>query len=307
MNSKLQSRRLPPLNSIRAFEAAARHLSFTRAAEELFVTQAAVSHQVKTLEEWLGLPLFRRRNRQVFLTEAGQSYLPAVREALDGLSAATRRLVEQDAGGTLTVSLLPSFAAKWLVPRLRGFRERHPDIEVRIDADDKLVDFSRDDVDIGIRYGAGGWPGVEATKFLTEDRFPVCSPDLLRGPHPLRSPADLKHQTLLHDDTRDDWRAWLLAAGIDDVDPRYGHAFNDSSMLLEAAIDGQGVALARGALASRDLSAGRLVKPFDVELPARYAYYIVHAPGAGQLPKIRAFVDWLLSVVAAEEPEASDL
>lgn len=300
MNEIPGSRRLPPLNSLRAFEAAGRHLSFTRAAEELAVTQAAVSHQVKALEDWLGLKLFRRQNRNVYLTETGQQYLTTVREALESLTEATQRLLRREASGAVTVSVLPSFAAKWLVPRVGAFRARHPDIDVRISANERLTDFAREDVDVGIRYGDGDWPGVTVVKFLSEDVFPVCSPALLAGARPLRTPADLKFHTLLHDDLRDDWRVWLLAAGVEGVDPSRGITFTDSSMVLQAAVDAQGVALGRSALAARDLDSGALVRPFEVRLPQRYAYYLAYPARVENRPNVQAFVDWVVETAADE-------
>jgi LysR family glycine cleavage system transcriptional activator len=292
------SRRLPPLSSLRAFEAAARHLSFTRAAAELHVTQAAVSHQVKALEDWLGLKLFRRQNRNVFLTEAGQAYLPAVREAFDGLADATRRLRQRDGEGKLTVTVTLSFAAKWLMPRLGRFRRLHPDIEFRIDATDRNVDLAREEVDVGLRYGSGSWPGLAARRLLNEELFPVCSPALAAA---LKRPEDLAKHTLLHDDMRQDWRMWLLAAGVRGVDPTRGPAFSSSAMCVQAAIDGEGVALGRSALVAADLAAGRLVRPFAVNLPTEFAYYVVYTPQAGELPRVKAFVDWLAAEAAAEE------
>jgi LysR family glycine cleavage system transcriptional activator len=300
MKQPLQRRRLPPLNALRAFEAAARHLSFTRAADELAVTQAAISHQVKTLEEWLGLKLFQRDNRSIYLTREGLAYLPAVRQALDTLADATRRLMESDAQGPLTVSVLPSFAAKWLLPRLARFRARHPEIDVRISTNDHLIDFARDGVDLAVRMGRGDWPGVTSIKFLEEDLYPVCSPALLQGAHPLQTPADLKFHTLLHDDMRQDWRTWLMAAGVEGIDYRRGPGYTDSSMVIQAAVEGQGVALGRSALAADDLASGRLVKPFEVALPANFAYYVVYPPAAAEQPKVKAFADWLLEAAKAE-------
>ncbi len=289
------ARRLPPLNALRAFESAARHLSFTRAAEELNVTQAAISHQVKGLEERLGIALFRRLNRALLLTDAGQAYLPAVHDAFDRIAEATARLTAHDRAGVLTVSVLPSFAAKWLVPRLGGFRHAHPDIDVHIAPSDRLTDFAREDVDLAIRYGKGEWPGLRADRMLTEEIFPVCSPRLLEGPHRLRTPADLRHHTLLHDDMRIDWRLWLLAAGVDGIDASRGPSFTDSSMVIQAAVEGQGVALGRSALAADDLAAGRLVKPFDISLPAAVAYYVVCPEATAGRPKIVAFREWVIA------------
>ncbi|MGQ0677880.1 MAG: transcriptional regulator GcvA [Rhodospirillales bacterium] len=286
---------LPPLNALRAFEASARHLSFTRAAAELNVTQAAVSHQIKALEARLGIPLFKRLNRALLLTDAGQAYVPAVREAFEGIMRATDQLLRRDRGGVLTVSVLPSFAAKWLVPRLGRFREAHPEIDVRISTDHHITDFAREDVDMAVRYGQGDYPGLHTVRLMTEDVFPVCSPALLKGRHPLLQPGDLRHHTLLHDDFRVDWRIWLLAAGVKDMDPDRGPAFTDSSMVVQAAVEGQGVALARSVLAASDLAAGRLVRPFDVSMPARWAYYAVCPLATRDNPKIKAFRDWLMA------------
>ncbi|MBT4489962.1 MAG: transcriptional regulator GcvA [Rhodospirillaceae bacterium] len=291
----MADRRLPPLNALRAFEAAARQLSFTRAGQELHVTQAAISHQVKGLEEWLGLALFRRRGRAIVLTENGQSYHAAVREGLDILADATDRLTRRQDSGVLTVATLASFAAAWLVPRLGRFRAQHAEIDVRVAASDEIVDFARDDVDLAIRYGNGHWPGLEVVPLMTEDVFPVCSPDLLRGPHPLRQPDDLRHHTLLHDDMRETWRLWLLAADVRGVDPDRGPGYNLSALVIHAAADGQGVALARSALVRDFLDDGRLIRPFELALPAEYAYYLVYPARAVTHPKVRAFRDWLLS------------
>lgn len=298
------ARRLPPLNALRAFEAAARHLSFTRAAEELHVTQAAISHQVKALEEHLGRNLFRRLNRALLLSDDGQAYLPSVSRAFALLNDATRNLLERDAPGPLTVSALPSFAARWLVPRLGRFRQIHPDIDLRIDPSAALTDFASGDVDVGVRYGRGKYPGLRADWLMTEDIFPVCSPALLSGEHPLRAPGDLEHQVLLHDDGHGDWRTWLLAAGIDRVDPTRGPIFTDSSMLIQAAMAGQGVALARGVLAADELAAGRLVRPFTLSLPTEYAYYLVCPQNTAEQPKIAAFRDWLLDEARREASAA---
>ena len=289
------ARRLPPLNALRAFEAAGRHLSFTKAAEELNVTQAAISHQVKALEERLGMTLFRRLNRALLLTDAGQSYLPPLREAFDGMAEATERLRAHDARRVLTITTLPSIAAKWLVPRLGRFRAAHPDIDLRLDASLHLTDFARENVDAALRYGRGKWDGMRADRLMTEDFFPVCNPGLLEGAHPLREPGDILHHTLLHDDSRTDWTMWFLAAGVVGGDPTRGPAFTDSSLVLQAAVEGQGVALGRGALAAADLDAGRLVRPFDISLEAEFAYYVVYPLTTAEHPKIASFREWLLA------------
>jgi len=293
------ARHLPPLHALRAFEAASRHLSFTKAAEELNVTQAAISHQVKTLEERLGMVLFQRLNRSLILTAAGQQYFPPVQEALDIIAHATDRLHRHDQSGALTLSTMDSFAANWLVPRLGRFRDIHPDIDVRISTNDESLDLLRANIDMAVRYGHGDWPGNRIDKLMSENVFPVCSPKLIekyaRMGTPLKTPADLAHVTLLHDDMRVDWRMWLMAAGVDNVDPDRGLSFEHSNLVLQAALQGDGVALARSALSSWEMKSGRLVKPFDLTLPATFAYYIVSPePYAGR-PKIKAFRNWLLS------------
>lgn len=293
------ARRLPPLNALRAFEAAARHLSFTRAAAELHVTQAAISHQVKALEVHLGRPLFRRLNRALLLTEDAQMYGGGLREAFDMIDAATTRLQAGDSRGVLTVSVLPSFAAKWLVPRLGRFRAAHPGIDVRLAPSTELVDFARDDVDIGIRAGAGHYPGLRTVRLLAEDMFPVCAPALIDGEPPLHEPADLRRHTLLHDDGYAAWGLWLRAAGASAVEAEQGPIFLDASMALLAAAAGQGVALARGELAAGDLADGRLVRPFALSLPAEFAYYVVCPEGYAERPKVRAFREWLLAEAGA--------
>jgi len=291
-------RDLPPLTALRAFEAAARLLSFTRAADELAVTQAAVSHQIKGLEEWLGVLLFQRMPRRLVLTEAGRELLSSVRDAFDRIEAAVSRTRRNDGSGPLTVTVVPSFAAKWLVPRLGRFQAAHPDIEVRIAADARLTQFD-DGVDLAIRAGRGHWPGLVCERLLDEELFPVCSPRLLAGPMPLSEPADLRHHTLLHDDFEHDWRMWLQAAGATGIDWRRGPRFSDSSMVVQAAVEGQGVALARSALAHEDLKAGRLVRPFRIDIASDLAYYIVCPAAHVGRHKVRAFRDWLMREAAS--------
>jgi len=302
------ARRLPPLKALPDFEAAARHLSFTKAADELHVTHGAVSRQVKALEEHLGVTLFRRLNRTLLLTDEGQAYVAVVRELLERLAEATDRLKKRDERGGLTVSTSGSFAIKWLVPRLARFRAGHPEIDVRLQANDAIVDFARDDVDIAIRYGRGQYPGLKAERLMTEDFVPVCSPALLKGPHPLRTPEDLRHYALLHEEgTQINWRMWLMAAGVEGVDPTRGPIYSHSSMVMVAAINGEGVALGRAALIAEDLAAGRLVKPFDLALAAEWAYYVVYPPRALARPKVAAFRNWLLEETASDRaPESAE-
>ena len=295
------SRRLPPLNALKAFEAASRHLSFTRAAEELFVTQAAVSHQIKALEENLGLKLFRRKNRSLLLTEEGQSYFLDIKDIFTSLSDATEKLLAKTATGALTVSSAPSFAIQWLVPRLAQFSELHPDIDVRIKAVDMDEGALVDDVDVAIYYGRGNWPGVRAYKLRTEYLLPVCAPSLLNGPKPLNSPEDLKHHTLLHDLSRRDWKAWMRQAGVTSVNVNHGPIFSLSTLVLQAAIHGQGVALGYSVLARPEIEAGRLVCPFDQLLMSKNAYYLVCHESQADLGKIKVFREWMLELFANEE------
>jgi LysR family glycine cleavage system transcriptional activator len=297
------ARRLPPLNALRAFEAAARHLSFTKAAEELFVTQAAISHQVKALEAALDLQLFRRLNRRLMLTDAGQLYLPALTEAFDAIDMATGRLRADQDVGRLVVSIANSLAAKWLLPRLPRFRQRHPEIEVEISAADRLVDFSRDNVDMAIRHGTGHYPGLRVEPLMKDTVFPVCSPGLLAGPVPLREPDDLRRHTLLHDEVSTfeapDWPLWLSEVGVTGAWADRGQRFSHSSLVLQAAIDGQGVALGRSTLVALDLEAGRLVQPFGPALPSSFACFVVSPPATADRPKIKAFREWLLDEARA--------
>ena len=301
------SRQLPPLNALRAFEAAARLLSISQAAAELNVTPAAISHQVKALEEWLGVPLFRRLNRQVLLTDAGQTCLKGLRDGFDRLAATVEKVRGRAGEAPLTVSAAPSFAGKWLLPRLERFRRAHPDIEMRIDANSRLSDFDRDNVDIGIRYGRGRYPGLRVDRLLAENVYPLCSPQLMRGPPRLRHPHDLARHTLLHidmpvmDEAEPTWEMWLRAAGVSDVDWTRGPHFSVSSMAIETAIAGQGVVLGSDVLCAADLAAGRLVKPFDVGLALDFGYWIVSPESAAERPKAVAFRNWLLAEARAHE------
>jgi LysR family glycine cleavage system transcriptional activator len=293
-------RRLPALNALKAFEAAARYESFTRAARELCVTQGAVSHQVKALEAELGLKLFNRERQRLVITDAGRAYLNVVRDAFDRIASGTEQLLQRQTAGVLTVSTSPNFAAKWLVHRLGRFAEAHPSIDLRVSASLHHVDFAREDVDLAIRHGDAQASGLHVTRLCAEELFPVCSPKLLQGGNALRKPADLSRHTLLHVNDRQDWGKWLEAAGAKHVDVSRGPILNQASMAIDAAIDGQGVALARSALAAWDTIAGRLVRPFALALPAAFAYWIVCPRATAKLPKIAAFTDWLLAEAAAD-------
>jgi LysR family transcriptional regulator, glycine cleavage system transcriptional activator len=297
------SRSLPPLNALRAFEAAARHLSFTTAAAELNVTQAAISHQIKALEDRLGLKLFRRVGRGLLLTDAAQAYLAEIAAAFDRIAGATRRLHQHDAAGVLSATVLPSFAAKWLLPRLGRFRAAHPEIDLRISSSVEQIDLAREDFDFALRAGSGQYLGMRSDLILTESFFPVCSPALLSGPNRLRVPADLRAHTLLHDEPRDLWQLWLKTVGLTDIDATRGPGFSDSGMLIQAAVEGQGVAIAKGTLAGDDLRAGRLVRPFDQSLPANYSYWLVCPEPSAERPKIVAVRDWILAEARMSQGE----
>lgn len=296
-------RQLPPLNALRAFEAAGRHLSFLKAAEELGVTPAAVSHQVKALEAYCGAPLFRRLTRALLLTDAGQAALPLLRDGFDTLADAAAGMRRHEDTPLLTVSVAPSFAAKWLVPRLDGFRAAYPDYDIRVDATDRVIDFAKESADVAIRYGAGKYLGLRADCLMREVSSPVCSPRLLEGQYPLRVPADLRHHTLLHvewkreDEAAPNWRMWLLAAGARDVDSSRGQRFNQESMVVQAAVEGHGVALASNVLTADDVAAGRLVRPFDLSLadPLDFSYYVVYPEEAVDRPKVAAFRAWVIA------------
>lgn len=288
------ARRLPPLNALKAFEAAARHESFTRAAEELCVTQGAVSHQVKALESELGLKFFNREPQRLVLTETGQDYLVVVRDALDRIAIGTDRLLQRQSSGVLTVSTSPNFASKWLVHRLGRFAESHPKIDLRVSATLQHIDFAREEIDVAVRHSEGPAAGLHSTPLYNEELFPVCSPKLLEGAHPLTTPADLAHHPLLHLDNRKDWSKWLEAAGVPDSNLSRGPVLNQASMIIDAAVDGQGVGLSRTGLAAHDLINGRLVRPFGLALPVSYAYWIVCPKATANLPKIETFRQWLI-------------
>ncbi|XQW86156.1 transcriptional regulator GcvA [Thalassotalea piscium] len=293
--------RLPPLNALKAFEASARQLSFTKAAEELFVTQAAVSHQIKSLEEHLGLKLFMRKNRSLLLTEEGQSYFLDIKDIFNSLYEATEKLLARGAKGAITVSLQPSFAIQWLVPRLTSFSAQYPEIDVRIKAVDQDVNNLTEDVDIAIFHGRGRWPKVHADKLHTEYLIPVCSPLLLSGKKPLNTMHDLANHTLLHDTSRRDWKRWFKEANVKGVNVNHGPIFSHSAMVVQAAVHGQGVALAQSVLAKPELDAGRLVNLFDHHLVSKDAFYIVCREHQMDVGKIASFREWVLATVAEEE------
>ena len=303
----MERRRLPPLNALRAFEAAARHLNFSRAADELAVTPGAVSQQIQNLEDYVGASLFKRTPKGLLLTDAAQTALPALREAFDRLAEAASLLTAAVDGRRLTVSVAPSFAAKWLVPRLGKFEAAHPQVDVWLSADMEVVDFALGEIDLAIRYGAGRYPGLEVVKLMSETVIPVASPELLEI-NPINEPADLANHILLHDGSPDaddscpDWSMWLAARGIKGVDGTRGPRFNQSSLVIEAAAGGRGVALAKRALAQADLDSGRLIAPLVQDATAvDFAYFVVHPKAKGRLPQVKAFVSWITAEAAAHE------
>lgn len=307
-------RPLPSLNALRAFEAAARHLAFTHAAEELNVTPAAISHHIKGLADYLGVALFHRSKGSLMLSEAGHRLAPGLTRGFRELARAVETVGEHDEGAPLVVSAAPTFASMWLLPRLERFRRRHPEIEVRLDASPDIVDFTREAIDVAIRYGAGGYDDVLSERLFTETVSPVCSPSLLTGTPPLRTPEDLRDHTLLHvewntlGELLPCWRMWLLAAGVEDVDPGRGPRFNYGGLAVQSAIEGHGVALASDILVADHLAAGRLVKPFEVSVKGagEFAFYVVAPERAWRKRRVAAFRKWLQEEARATEKELAD-
>ena len=297
------------LNALRAFEASARHQSFSAAAAELHVTPAAVGQLVRTLEQWLGAPLFHRGasgKARLAPTETAERALPDIRAGLARLAVGLERLQEGTRNGPLTVAVSPAFAAKWLLPRIERFQAECPETDVRLDTNLKPVDFAAQQIDIGVRYGAGVWPGLAAEKLMDEEVYPVCSPELLRRQGGPRRPADLAGETLIQDLSMDGqlgfptWDAWLEQAGAGGVPTRRGMKINNSAAVLQAAIDGHGIALARSVMAHDDVAARRLVRLFpEIVVPSALAYYVIYRPDMQALPRLDAFRQWLLREAAS--------
>ena len=315
------SQQLPPLNALRTFEAVARLESFTKAADELSVTRAAVSHQIKNLEEYVGFPLFERHTRSISLTPAGEVALPKLREGFNNISDAVHLMKSHQSNENLTVWMAPSFASKWLVPRLNTFSLQYPDIDMQLHAVSGLIDdaykdtnysleelFRSEDADVVIRFGSGNYPGCVVHKLFSVKGVPLCSPDLLENPEkPLKTPEDLAHHTLLHDNTdykgRPEWKNWLKQEGIEGVNHERGLKFNHNTLALEAAIDGQGVLMGTEALARKDIEEGRLCIPFDISLPLDKSYYAIHPKSADTNQNaVDSFIKWLIEE-AKSEPE----
>src|ERR1700761_4655286 len=297
------------LNALRAFEAAARHLSYVAAADELNVTPAAVGSLVRGLEAIVGVELFHRSQAgpaRLELTEAAQAVLPELQAGFDHLTAAFERLKASRGKITISLTVPPAFADKWLLPRVERFATHHPSYDLRIDTSGRLVDFTAERMDVGIRYGGGRWPNLKSVFLLHDAFFPVCSPALLEGTHPLRGPEDLRHHTLIHDrsmaseSTFPTWRTWLQAAGFSDMNCERGLQINDSAAAYQAAMNGSGVALGRTTLVALDLAAGRLVRPFGEALDCELAYYLIHRPKADADPGIAAFKNWVCDEAKAD-------
>jgi len=304
-------KRLPPLKALQAFESAGRHLSFTLAAQELNVTPGAISQQIRQLEEFLEVKLFKRLNRVIVLTDDGQLLLPSIGNGFEQLREGVNLLRQRAGSGPLTITSAPSFVSKWLIPRLSRFKARHPQIDVRIDTSDRLVDFSREDIDVGIRFGDGQYPELETIFLFSFDLIPVCSPDLLQQGRQLKTVSDLKNFTLLHSNHDEldpgwpDWAMWLKVVDAEDVDASHGIYFNQSDQLFQAAIDGQGVALLANVMADPEVAAGRLVQPFSARLPVKLNYHLVTSPYKANLAKVSAFREWILdeSAYLREQPQ----
>jgi len=311
---------LPPLNSLRVLESAARNLSFSKAADELFVTKAAVSHQIKALEEYLGFQLFERKNRSIELTEAAELALPKLREGFNNLAEAVKLMQQHTQHDSVNVCMAPSFAAKWLVPKLHKFSGTHPDIDMKIIGDDTLISnrvdsgnldewFRGDDIDVVIRFGSGDYPGFVVDKLFDVSAVPLCSPNLLtREENPLKTPDDLRHYTLLHDDTgytgRPSWEKWLEMAGVKGIDAKRGLHFNHVSLVLGGAIDEQGIGLSMEPLAQYDIDAGRLCIPFDLKMPLESAYYIIRREKDVKNESVEAFVSWILAEANSSDTDS---
>jgi LysR family glycine cleavage system transcriptional activator len=294
------ARRLPSLNALKAFEAASRRESFSEGAAELFVTHAAISRHIRELEEWLGTELFTRTGRGVALTDAGRRFGSRLTPLFDNMAEATREAAAQGRVRTLNVSVEPSIASRWLVPRLGRFNELHPDIELNIDPDNRLVDFRSDKADLGMRYGLGRWDDVEVQRLISDvDIFPVCSPRLIKNSIPF-DPANLANFNLLHESRKQYWTDWLAAAGIGGVEDWRGTVFQ-GHLSIEAAEAGQGFALGDMILCTDAILEGRLVRPFALDIRDHGGYFIVRAKGTKESAPARAFREWLQAEMAGTQ------
>lgn len=291
----MNGNRLPPLNALRAFEATARHLSVKHAAEELRVTSGAVSQMLKTLEAHFGVKLFHRVNRGILLTEAGQNYLPPIRNAFRQIADASKRIAVASDTGLLTVSVTPFFAAAWLVPRLKSFQDTHPEIDLQLVTSTALADFTSDGIDVAIRHGLGQYPGLESTRVIAVEIVPVAAPSLVAKLGLPASPAELTRWPQVHDAQRTGWHHWFQQQGIDEIDGTRGPAFDDFSLLMKAVLAGQGAGLLPAAMVSLDIAEGKLVRLADIVLLEALAYYLVYPKASRGRPKVAAFRRWILS------------
>jgi LysR family glycine cleavage system transcriptional activator len=300
------SRRLPPLKSIRAFEAAARRGSFNEAAEELFVTPSAISHQIKSLEEYLGVSLFRRARRQVQLTIAGERYLASISHALDEIDLATRRLLASSSAGAVNISAAPAFLTRWLVPKVRDFQSRHPDIELRLSPNNSPIDFTWSDIDMAIYFGDGKWPGVEAFFLREVVLVPVCSPDFVAGKPRMTQPGDLCAHTLIDVSTRpSEWDEFLGSFGLVRRKRANRLSVSSTSLALGAAMENLGIALADRQLVAREVLYGRLVTPLDISMDNHLGYYLVYQKDRRVTDEMRAVLDWVMDEIAEEKAGAA--
>ncbi len=296
------ARRLPPLNSLKSFEAAGRLLSFTRAAHELNVTQAAVSHQIKLIEGYLDVTLFVRTPRKLVLTEQGRALLPDIIEAFDKLSNAIGAVRQEPSSKMISVRLAPSFAAKWLSPRLKYFWLQHPEIDLCLYHANPAVEFDREEIDIAVTYGKGDWPGVVADPILSLDFYPVCTPAFMTNDRPLSNIDNLRYYSLLHDANYECWSDWLKLAKIEGINANKGTIIDDTNVLIQAAVDGQGVALGSTTFVQDLLDSGKLVKPFDITLVNEFAYYVVCPEAHLKNSSVQAFKNWLLALTEKPLP-----
>ena len=301
-------RRLPPLNAVRAFEAAARRGNFNQAAEELSVTPSAISHQVRTLEEFFGTKLFRRSGRNVELTTKSRDFLRSVTQALDQINAASQRMMRRPEGNLLNIAVAPTFATGWLVPRMLEFQVVHPELEIRMCTTMNFADFHDSDIDLAINYSAGEFPdGLESVRIMAEHCVPVCSPQYMREHGPLHTPDDIRNCTLLHALPRiGQWRNWLEVAGVSGVDAERGPKFQSTPLALEAAKSALGVAISNREFVQDHIRQGTLVAPFQVEVPSQSGFYLIYPQERASDPKIEAFRDWLLAKVLRGEPSSSE-
>ncbi|MCP1832623.1 LysR family glycine cleavage system transcriptional activator [Bradyrhizobium sp. USDA 4532] len=295
--------RLPPLNALKAFESAARHLSVKLAAEELCVTPGAVSQMLKTLEADLGVKLFKRVPRGIYLTDAGRDYLPSIRNAFRQIADASRRVAASVDVGTLTVSVTPFFASAWLVPRMASFQDAHPEIDLQIVTSNTVVDFSRSGVDVAVRHGLGRYPGLRSDRVVTVEMVAVASPSLVERLGRPASPGELAGWPQVHDADRKGWSLWFQANGIAEVRTPHGPSFDDSGLLLKAVLTGQGAGLLPAAMVANEIASGELVQLLETAHLEEFAYYLVCPDNRQSLPKIAAFREWILGPEAQSAAE----